>query len=293
MILASGSPRRRELLTAAGYEFDVVPADIDESAGEDETPTRYVERLAREKCLAVPGDFVLAADTTVDVDGIVFSKPADVDDARRMLRALSGRAHVVHTGVAIRRRKLVRSFVVTTEVDFIELADYEIDAYIASGEPMDKAGAYALQGGAARFVRAVRGSVSNVIGLPMAEVALRLDRAAADVVRRDLTIECDASLLDTIAEEVTAALCGEVLHAGPCRWPHIVMRSSDSPVELGVIVLARADEFDVIRDRLANHFGAPSAPWRLVDDKPGLLDRHDRDQWWSELATEDDLGCTD
>ena len=285
LVLASGSPRRSELLAAAGFEFDVAPADIDESTREGEAPVEYVQRLAREKCAAVPGDVVVAADTTVDVDGVVFAKPVDDDDARQMLRALSGRSHLVHTGVAIRRRRTVRSFVVTSEVHFVELADYEIDAYLATGEPLDKAGAYALQGGAARFVSKVVGSVSGVIGLPMAETAPVLDRALARVARHDLILECDPDHEDAMAEHVTLTLCGVVHHPGACRWPHISMRSQEGTrVELGVIVLAPGGEVADVRRRLTGAFSVPSQHWRLVDHSPGFLDQAESDDWWKELA---------
>jgi septum formation protein len=285
LILASSSPRRRELLSAAGYEFDVVSPDVDESERAGETPAAYVERVARDKCAAVPGDVVLAADTTVDVDGVVFTKPDDADDARRMLRALSGRSHVVHTGVALRRRQVVRSLVVSSEVVVNELGDHEIDAYLATGEPMGKAGAYAIQGGGARLVREVRGSVSGVIGLPMAEVAPMIDRALADVLRHDFTFECDPADAEVLAENVTLALCGEVEHSGACRWPHIVMRDEEGArIELGAIVLARADEFDAVRTRLTTHFAASMNRWHLVDHHLTFLDRTDRDEWWKELS---------
>jgi septum formation protein len=169
LILASSSPRRHQLLASAGVEFTVVSPDIDESPLADESPVAYVERLAREKAAAVAGSFVLAADTTVECDGAILGKPVDDAEARAMLRSLSGRSHFVHTGVAVRRDGDTRSIAVTTEVTFAMLSDDAIDWYLATGEPADKAGAYALQGGAARFVTAIRGSVSGVVGLPMAE----------------------------------------------------------------------------------------------------------------------------
>jgi septum formation protein len=168
LILASSSPRRHLLLTDAGVTFTVASPDIDETPRDGERPVFYVERLAREKAAAVEGAFVLAADTTVECDGIILGKPVDDADARLMLRSLSGRSHFVHTGVAVRRGSEVASLSVSTEVTFIELID-DIDWYVGTGEPSDKAGAYALQGAAARFVATIKGSVSGVIGLPMAE----------------------------------------------------------------------------------------------------------------------------
>jgi septum formation protein len=169
LILASSSPRRHQLLAAAGVEFTVVSPDIDESPLDAELPVAYVERLAREKAAAVAGSFVLAADTTVDCDGVILGKPVNEAESQAMLRSLSGRSHFVHTGVAVRRGDQTVSLAVTTEVAFAALSDADISWYIATGEPADKAGAYALQGGAARFVTAITGSVSGVVGLPMAE----------------------------------------------------------------------------------------------------------------------------
>jgi septum formation protein len=285
LVLASSSPRRRELLATAGYEFDSASPDIDESERPGEAPDAYVERLAREKCAAVAGDLVLAADTTVALDGVIFGKPEDDADARRMLRALSGRTHHVHTGVALRRRGTMRSFVVTTEVVFVDLADHEVDAYIASGEPTGKAGAYALQGRGARLVSEVRGSVSGVIGLPMAEVAPMLDRAVATVMRHNLTFECAPDHADALAEHITFALCGVVEHPGACRWPHMTMRDDEGDrVE---IALAPADEFDHVRARLVSYFsdGRSAGPWTLVSDEMEFVDRADRDDWWNELSS--------
>jgi septum formation protein len=169
LILASSSPRRHQLLAAAGVTFSVASPDIDETPYEGERPVFYVERLAREKAAAVEGAFVIAADTTVECDGVILGKPADDAEARQMLRSLSGRSHFVHTGVAVRRGAEVASLSVSSEVTFIELTDVDVDWYIGTGEPSDHAGAYAVQSGAARFVSAVNGSVSGVIGLPMAE----------------------------------------------------------------------------------------------------------------------------
>lgn len=168
IVLASASPRRRELLAQLGFVFEVVPANLDESVAPDELPVDYVGRLAREKAGAVEGDLVIAADTTVDVDGRILGKPADADDAKAMLRLLSGRPHHVHTGVAVRRGSAVASAVTTTWVTFAALDEAAIDWYVATGEPFDKAGAYAIQGAGGVFVESVTGSVSGVIGLPLA-----------------------------------------------------------------------------------------------------------------------------
>lgn len=184
LVLASGSPRRRELLSAMGVDFTVRPAEIDESVQAGEAPVAYVERLARAKAMAAaaPGEVVLAADTVVDLDGTVFAKPADADEARRTLATLSGRRHRVHTGVAVARDGRVISSVTTTEVTFRELSTSVIDDYVATGEPLDKAGAYGLQGRGGRFVAALAGSASNVVGLPMAPTAALLSAAGLDIV---------------------------------------------------------------------------------------------------------------
>jgi septum formation protein len=170
LILASQSPRRAELLTAAGYEFDVIPADVDESVHAGEDAEAYARRVAEAKARAVlarsHGRPVLAADTVVVIDGHILGKPADAPDARRMLRMLSGRQHEVLTAVTLDAATRVER----TTVEFATLTDEEIAWYVSSGEPMDKAGAYAIQGRASRFVLRIDGSYSNVVGLPMARV---------------------------------------------------------------------------------------------------------------------------
>lgn len=186
LILASQSPRRAELLRNAGIYFEVRPADVDESVCEGEEPFEYVRRLAREKALAVlasapDGAVVLGADTTVVIDGVSLGKPLDADDARRMLERLSGRAHQVTTAVCLAYRDSSGAAVAeveaeVTEVEFSSISDREIAAYVASGEPMDKAGAYAIQGGASRWIPRIRGCYFNVVGLPVARVCAMLAR---------------------------------------------------------------------------------------------------------------------
>lgn len=172
IVLASGSPRRRELLKELIPEFEVVVADVDEEALTVEDPFETAERLAEAKALAVsalrPDALVIGGDTVVALeDGTQLAKPRDAEDARRMLRALSGNTHVVATGIALVSSEGVKIFHDRTHVTFRELAEDEVAAYVATGEPMDKAGAYAIQGGAASFVTLRRGSESNVIGLPL------------------------------------------------------------------------------------------------------------------------------
>lgn len=175
LILASASPRRADLLAAAGFEFLVRPVDIDERPAAGESPRHYVVRLAREKALAcvpmaAPDDTILAADTCVVIDDQILGKPRDDDDARRMLVQLSGRQHEVLTGVAVRRGAHESHSVAATTVQFATLLSEDVTWYVGSGEPRDKAGAYAVQGLASRFVEEIRGSYSNVVGLPVALV---------------------------------------------------------------------------------------------------------------------------
>ncbi len=176
IVLASASPRRTELMALAGIEFTVVPADICEDVLPGELPADHVMRLSREKADAVAathaGRFFIGADTVVVLDGAILGKPADGSDALRMLSGLSGRNHEVITGFTVfdKGNDIHISRSVSTEVSFKKLEEREIAAYIATGCPMDKAGAYAIQGGAVHFVRSISGSYTNVIGLPMTEL---------------------------------------------------------------------------------------------------------------------------
>lgn len=176
IILASASPRRAELLESAGIRFTVVPGHIDETPLPGEQPVDHVLRLAREKGAEVAGRedgrFFIGADTIVLCDGEIMGKPRDNGDARRMLVKLSGRTHQVITGFAVLDRETGRTVArsVSTDVTFKTLDDGEIDAYVATGCPLDKAGAYAIQGGAAYMVERISGSYTNVVGLPLCEV---------------------------------------------------------------------------------------------------------------------------
>jgi septum formation protein len=177
LVLASGSPRRREILTALGVPFEVRVTNADETPRAGETARDLAARVARAKCEAAmtePGVAYLAADTVVDVDGTPLNKPESDDDARRMLRLVSGRSHFVHTAVALGVGGVVHARCVSTEVVFRALDAGAIDRYVASGEGRDKAGAYAMQGMGAGLVLEVRGSPSNVIGLPAAETVALL-----------------------------------------------------------------------------------------------------------------------
>ena len=188
IVLASASPRRQELLRNAGIPFEVQPADVDETPLNEEPAQRCAERLAREKALRVwrdrPQDVVLGADTVVVVDDAILGKPVDADDAARMLRMLSGREHQVITGICLVRSAgsgsnqddweaataEIRTAAETTLVEMSALSEDEIREYAATGEPMDKAGAYAIQGIASRWIPRIEGDYSNVVGLPIALV---------------------------------------------------------------------------------------------------------------------------
>ena len=173
LVLASQSPRRAEILRNAGIPFVVRVAPVDETPLDGEKPEDYVQRLAEEKARAVEADAsetVLGADTTVVIDGEMLAKPVDAADARRMLELLSGRRHEVMTGIAIRRgREVVRDWAVTA-VWFAPMTAQEIAEYVASGEPMDKAGGYAIQGLASRYIEKIEGCYFNVVGLPVSLV---------------------------------------------------------------------------------------------------------------------------
>jgi septum formation protein len=173
LVLASASPRRAEILRAVGWPFETQAADVDEAVRAGEGAAEYVERLAREKAGAVARGLlfglVLGADTAVVAGGEILGKPRDGGDARRMLRSLSGRWHDVLTGVALVRAEDSRTRVAhaRTRVRFREMSDEEIDWYVATGEPADKAGAYAVQGRAALFIEGLEGDYWNVVGLPV------------------------------------------------------------------------------------------------------------------------------
>lgn len=194
LILASASPRRQKLLRNAGISFTVQPADIDETPLEGEAPRDCAQRLAREKALAVaqknPEHWVLGADTIVVVDKAILNKPRDDEDAARMLRLLSGRTHAVITGVSVvepagrdqgSRVSSTHTSSETTIVTFDDMSEEEIRGYVATGEPRDKAGAYAIQGIASRWIPRIEGDYSNVVGLPLALVYRMIRRRGQGV----------------------------------------------------------------------------------------------------------------
>ncbi len=188
LVLASASPRRRELLAQAGYEFQVIPANISEERRPNEDPATFATRLAREKAQFVFDQFqrdadfpedpliVLGADTVVVTTNEILGKPRDAEDAARMLRLLSGRTHQVITGVCILTREAMTTAAEITDVTMKEISDKEIEAYIATGEPMDKAGAYAIQGRAACWIPRIEGCYFNVVGLPLALVTSMIEK---------------------------------------------------------------------------------------------------------------------
>ncbi|HTK41389.1 MAG TPA: Maf family protein [Gemmatimonadales bacterium] len=177
LILASGSPRRRQLLEMLGIEVAIQPPHIPEIREPHELPQPYVERLAREKAASVSGDLVLAADTTVVVEGEVLEKPADPDDALRMLRRLQGRTHQVITAIALKTSGGTLTATDITAVTFRPADDAFLAAYVATGEPMDKAGAYGIQGYGAALVEGIQGDFFSVMGLPVRLVLQLLEQA--------------------------------------------------------------------------------------------------------------------
>ena len=184
LILASGSPRRRELLRLYTTDFTVCASDFDETAVRAQSPAALAEALARGKCLSVaaahPGWVVVGSDTVVELEGEVFGKPGDAADARRMLHALSGRTHHVHTGVCVSDGARTESFVDSCSVTFFDIPEEELERCIASGEPFDKAGGYAIQGRAALWLDRLEGDYYTIMGLPVSRTARLLDRFAAE-----------------------------------------------------------------------------------------------------------------
>lgn len=185
LVLASGSPRRKELLSLLGVDFAILAPAIDESQHSGEDPDEYVRRVSSEKASAVKGSVILGADTCVVLEGAIYGKPVDLKNAGEMLRKLSGKVHQVITGVAVRSGEQLMVTVVHTDVEFISLNQRLIDWYLASGESLDKAGGYALQGAGGSLVKAIKGSHSNVIGLPLVETASLLYQAGINLMSVD------------------------------------------------------------------------------------------------------------
>lgn len=185
VILASGSPRRRELLSLFGIPFTVVAADIDERMNPENPPYEEVARVSKRKAMAVSrgeDDVIIAADTIVVCQGRVLGKPRDEEEAKQMLRLLSGRDHQVMTGCTVLRGGRSETFTQVTNLHFRELGEHEIEKYVRSGEPMDKAGAYGIQGRAALFCRGLEGDYYNVMGLPVCRLGQALQRLAPELM---------------------------------------------------------------------------------------------------------------
>jgi septum formation protein len=183
-ILASASPRRRELLESIGLEFEIIPSHIPEVRAAGESAEEYVARLSREKAAAVagehPGRWIIAADTTVLLGDELLEKPADPVDAARMLTAIAGKTHTVYTGVTLLGPGYSDTRVSESEVRMLPLSAGDIEWYVGTGEPLDKAGSYAVQGKGAMFIDSIHGSYTNVVGLPLATLFLMLRRAGMD-----------------------------------------------------------------------------------------------------------------
>lgn len=189
-ILASSSPRRRQLLESIGLQFEVIPSHVPEVHEEGEAPEEYVARLSRDKAGAIaaehPSRWVIAADTTVYLDEKLLEKPADPEDAKRMLATIAGRTHTVYTGVTLQNlgRDWRETRVAETEVRMLPLSEADTAWYVGTGEPLDKAGAYAAQGIGAVFVESIHGSYTNVVGLPLATLFQMLRKAGLDPLSR-------------------------------------------------------------------------------------------------------------
>ena len=189
VILASASPRRKELLGLFGIPFTIRVADIDETMDPEKTPFEEVGRVSRAKAMAIPTqgeDVVIAADTIVVCEGKVLGKPRDEEEAKEMLRLLSGRDHQVMTGCTVLKGDACRTFTDVTDLHFRDLSEKEIEKYVASGEPMDKAGSYGIQGGAALFCERMVGDYYNVMGLPVCRLWKVLAELAPEVMEESL-----------------------------------------------------------------------------------------------------------
>ena len=185
LILASASPRRQELLTAAGLNFQIIPAHVNEAYRKGETPRSHVQRLACDKAAAIakkyPESWVLGADTIVVIDDMILGKPKNKKQARQMMERLSGRFHKVFTGFAVvcKAAQLQKTKIIQTSVQFKKINQQEMEWYVSCSEPYDKAGGYAAQGRGACFIKSLRGSYTNVIGLPVCEVMEELEKLGA------------------------------------------------------------------------------------------------------------------
>jgi septum formation protein len=188
-ILASSSPRRRELLASIGADFEVIPSHVPEVHQVGEAPEEYVARLSRDKAQAIAAQhrdrWVIAADTTVLLGDQLLEKPVDAADAARMLATIAGQTHIVYTGVTLQKGDYSDTRVAESEVRMLPLSPADIEWYVRTGEPLDKAGAYAVQGIGAMFIDSIHGSYTNVVGLPLATLFLMLRRAGIDPLQTE------------------------------------------------------------------------------------------------------------
>ena len=274
LVLGSASPRRVALLGALGVEFAVQASDIPEVAAPGEPADAFASRLAREKGLAVarlrPGQWVLAADTVVVVDGDILGKPADAADARAMLQRLSARRHEVLTAAALIAADgaLADEVVVRSAVTFRELAEAEIAAYVAGGEPADKAGAYAIQGGAAAFVAQVDGSMTNIIGLPMDEVAAMLRRHGLWTPARAVSREAMSDIAASIAA-VRARIAAAAQRVGrdPAAVRLIAVSKTKSAAQVSAAIAAGVKDVgeNYVQEAIAKRPAVDgAASWHLI-----------------------------
>ena len=271
LILASASPRRREILARIAYPFDVRPADLDETRRPGESPHDYVARLGREKAEAIarhePDAFVVAADTTVARGDTIYGKPRDREDAARILSELADRTHHVLTGVAIARGGEVRQhFVTKSEVLFGPLSREQIAGYVATEEPLDKAGAYAVQGAAGPFLTGLLGSITNVIGLPLEETESALHAAGWNEVVGPLDDEAIALRFRSVRGEIAGRAVASGRRADAVR---LLTVTKGQPAELAAAAIAAGatdvgenyvQEAEAKRDAI----GAAPARWHLI-----------------------------
>lgn len=271
VVLASGSPRRREILARITYPFEVRPADLDESRRDGEAPRDYVSRLAAEKAMAIARQnrdaIVLGADTTVALGDEILGKPVDARDAARMLGRLSGARHRVLSAVAIAcRGEIARSFVTASDVVFRPIGAAEIEAYAATKEPLDKAGGYAVQGGAGKFVRGVEGSVTGVIGLPLEETREAMRGLGVREAEGLLSAEGIALRLRAVSGEIAAraVTCGRA----PDTVRLVTVTKGHPPAGLAAVLEAGGSDVgenyvQEARDKRAV-LGAGGARWHLI-----------------------------
>jgi peptide-methionine (R)-S-oxide reductase len=247
IVLASNSPRRQLLLKKITKTFEVFAREIDETHRAEEKPREYVERMAREKGEAIfperPEDIILSSDTSVVADGEILGKPKDKEDARRMLELYSGKTHQVMTSVAIRFREESEVFTSVCDVEFYEMTAAEIDNYISTDEPYDKAGAYAIQGGAALFIKKIHGDYNTIVGFPIAEIYHRLPRFFE--LEKEFAEAKRAQLRDKLTkEEFAITQDKETEHAFTGKYDNFYEEGIYVDVTNGVPLFSSTDKYD-------------------------------------------------